>query len=263
MDIIINYKMNDNSGIRNQIKILDSHTAYFLKDCSNIELAAVFSQNKNNFEIFEKLLLAKCNEKELITKLLFFIIRYVDRTASIDAIKLIIKCGADINSQKYDTLTFIMLCCYYLKNNIEILELLIENGADVNIKNKTGKTTLMYNLQNVEYDKDLEIFKLLIRKDNQINSKDDNGETPLTLYVTCNRVKIRYDITLLLLDNKSDIYIKNNEGKNVLNIIKDEIIDDCRLKKNLYDIYSLIFNYKNLHNDHLCEFDINFIYKYF
>ena len=61
----------------------------------------------------------------------------------------------------------------------------------------------------------------------------------------------------ILLDNKADIYIKNNKDENILDIVKNKIDDD----KQNYDIYSLIFNYKNLVNTLHCEYDFNFIYS--
>ena len=253
--------MDTNSDIRNKIIIFDEYPHDYLKEYSDLELAGIYSNNKNNFEIFEKLLYEKRNESQLITILLIKIIMHVKKRANIDAVKLLIRYGADVNAINSNKLTLLMLCYFFLQNNIEILELLIENGADVNIKNSQFQTTLMYSLRNVSsYDK-LEIFKLFVRKENQINSKDVFGDTALMIYIRDNgQLFIRYDIIKLLLDNKASIYIKNNKGVNIFNYLEE------RFGKQNYknsDIYSLIFNYKNLHGDHFCEYDINFFYNYF
>ena len=243
------------SNIRSKIIIFDEYLKHRFKRCSDIELAGVYSNNKNNLEIFEKLLYEKRKEKYFINNLLIKIIQHIGSRASIDAIKLLIECGGDVNIKDNDNLNLLMICCFKLHNNIEILKLLIENGADVNIKNATGKTTLMYTLQHVSCDENLEIFKLLIKNDYQINSKDKYGDTPLMIYIFNNNNKyIRCDIIKLLLDNKADVYIQNDQGENILKYIKKHFDMNS-------DVYSLIFNYKNLKNHHLCECDIDFIYK--
>ena len=136
-----------------------------------------------------------------------------------------------------------------------MIEYLIESGADVKNKNKSGGTALMICIGNVTKDLYLEIIKLLIRKGSEINCQDFYGNTTLMLSFKSNLNKlIKYDIIKLLLDNKADIYLKNKKGKNILDIVKNSIGSDNS------DIYSLIFNYKNLKNDHFCEFDIDFIY---
>ena len=186
--------------------------------------------------------------------------QYINPQSSIEAIKLLIKHGADVNYEGNSYWTSPIYCCLN-SENIELTELLIENGADVNI-NYECYSPLIHFIQRFPDNNFLEITKLLIRKGSKINYKDDNGNTALMI---CFEIKydesIKFDIIKLLLDNKVDIYIKNSKGKNILKIIQDKIIKDKIgiLDKN-YDIYSLIFNYKNLENDHFCECDINFIY---
>ena len=137
-----------------------------------------------------------------------------------------------------------------------MLELLIENGADVNFKNSYGLTVLTYLSRNISSNNDLEILKLLIRKGCNINITNNKGDVPLIIYLAYNSPNIRYDITKLFLDNKADIYIKNKNGKTIFNFIENNIGMNS-------DIYSLILNYKNLKNDNFCECDINFIYRKF
>ena len=248
--------MNDDThSIRNQIIITDSYTIYCLKGYSDIELAAIYSKNKNNLIIFEKLLLKINKNEQTINELLFLIIKYINEQSSIDAIKLLIKHGTDVNYGGNPHWTSPIYCCLNYEN-IQLIELLIENGADVNIN--CDYSPLIHFVRKSSIDNILEITKLLIRKGSKINYKDEYGETAL---IKCFKKKcdelIKFNIIKLLLDNKLDIYIKNNDGENILKIIQDKI--GILAIKN-YDIYSLIFNYKNLKNDHFCEYDINFIY---
>ena len=244
---------DNNSNIREQIIIPDGFKKNRFDYLSDIELAAAFSKNKNNFAIFEKLLLELVDNNIQLDNLLEAII-YRELTSSLDAIKLLIKYGIDVNCV-YDGRSFPLVdCCVSPMNSIETFEILIEAGANVNKKNEYGETVLMKCIVNCT--KDLEIIKLLIRKGSKINCQDYKGNTELILCFKSNSNNlIKYHIIELLLDNKADVYLKNIKGKNILDIVKRKISSDNS------NIYSLIFDYKNLKNDHFCEFDIDFIYN--
>ena len=252
--------MDHDLDIRKQIIITDDvakREFHIINKHNNLELAVRFSKNKINLQIFEKLLLKinnDTNKKKILNGLLRTTILYEKETASLDAIKLLIQHGADVNYTDYHCWFPLVNCCIKPINNIETIEFLIESGVYVNSKSNQNQNALMHLV--MEHSENLEIFKLLIRKGIQINCKDINNNTALMICFKSEKNKlIRYDIIKLLLDNKADIYIKNDEGKNIFDIVKDAIGENT-------DIYSLIVNYKNLENDHLCESDINFIYNY-
>ena len=229
-----------------------SFTSYF----SNCELAAIYSKNNNNFRIFK--LLLKCNYIETLNETFRIIVRFTGTTASIDAVKLLISYGVNINNKDDTNRTPLMDAMQFLYLNdrisIETINLLFEHGADVNIKSNTGKIALSYAINNSYTLENLEIIKLLVRKGSNINNKDWKYNTPLIkCFNSRSNTLIKYKTIKLLLDNKADIYIKNKKGEVILNLVKKNI--HCNT-----DIYSLIFNYKNIKNDHLCECDINFIY---
>ncbi len=93
----------------------------------------------------------------------------------------------------------------------------ISKGADVNIKNKDGKTPLHIAVENNYED----IVKLLLQKNADVNAKDNNGNTPLHIAVE----KGNYFVIKELLKAGADKNIKNNEGKTALDIAK-ELNDD-------------------------------------
>ena len=170
-----------------------------------------------------------------------------------DIAKLLIEKGADVNFINYNGDNILNLLCSNRKDN-KIIELLIENGADVNSKNKFGGTPLMNLIKYSSSSDNFKSIKLLISKGSQVNSKDEKSKTPMMMYYKKNKNKsFEYEIIKLLLDNKADIYIKNKNGDNILNIVENRTGKHSK-------IYSLIFNYKNLYDVHLCECDINFIY---
>ena len=60
---------------------------------------------------------------------------------------------------------------------LEIVKYLVENGVDINAKDKDGKTTLMKTVEN----RNLEIVKYLVDNGANVNAKNKNGNTPLIL----------------------------------------------------------------------------------
>ena len=360
--------MEDNyyNNIRKKIIIdHDDITQSFLDDYSDLELAARYCKYPSNFTIFENLLKKNSKNIKLINKTLIPTVRSADAISCINALKLLISYGANIN---FKTLTYcgcyvtpLMVICSYLPRKTEleivkfliengcdvnitdengnnalllickrgfhqdfeiiklllehnsnvnssavtlsclmhavydnnydiakllieknadinfinkdgdnilnffcfsvnrkdnkIIELLIENGADVNCKNKSDEIPLMNLIKYSSSLDDVKYIKLLISKGSQVNSKDGKSRTPMMMCYRLNKYNpVEYEIIKLLLDNKADIYIKNINGENILNIVENRKGKDS-------DVYSLIFNYKNLYNIHLCECDINFIYK--
>ena len=62
----------------------------------------------------------------------------------------------------------------------DIINLLIKNGADINMSNKYGSTPL-HNVCSHKYDYD--IINLLIKNGAGVNVVDKNGSTPLHFYM--------------------------------------------------------------------------------
>ena len=173
--------------------------------------------------------------------------------------KLLLKNGADVNyiTDKSENESILNLACFWRQNekNDKLIKLLIDNDADVTNKNIFGETSLSNLIKYATTYDDFEIIKLLIKKGIEINYKNNNSKTLLMMcYESENHKKIfEYELIKLLLDNKADIYVKDNNGCNILDIVK-------KIKGFNSEIYSLIFNYKNIDGDLLCQFDISFIY---
>ena len=248
--------MDSDFDIRSKIIIPDGLSIDNFIYYSDIELAAEYSKNENNFNIL-KLLLDK-NMKELDNKMINDVLKLtcqnLGSTADFNAIKLLINYGADINFIDGGGWTLLMHYCISKTLKIKIINLLIENGSNINVSNNRYSQPLTLLIKFCKEYSDLEIIKLLISKGSNINFKDSDGDTLLMMCLKSNyNCPIKNDIIKLLLDNKADAYIKNKKNKNIFHIIENNFGKNS-------DIYSLIFNYKNLEGLYLCEYDIDFIY---
>jgi hypothetical protein len=178
------------------------------------------------------------NQTSLDTKL----IRAV-RNENINEIKTLLDAGANINAVQDESLPLTPLIIAAQSCNIEIAELLIKRGADVNLKGGTWIGTPLLeaatkssepqcfaimnlfiehganvNLKSGGYDAtplhmsahsgNLEACELLIKKGADINSKSKRGATPL--HSAC--ISGHPTICKLLIESGADIDAEDNKG---------------------------------------------------
>lgn len=93
-----------------------------------------------------------------------------------------------------------------------ILELLLENGADVNAKNNKDSTPLHYAANNYLAS----LATLLIKHGADVNAKTNCGNTPLHFAAASSNTVV----AKVLLNNDADVNCKNNDGRTPLNIAK-------------------------------------------
>ena len=114
------------------------------------------------------------------------------------------------------------------RKQTEVVELIIEKGAKLNINDTYGETALMCAAR----DGHTEIVKLLLDNGADINIKSRYGRTALIMAVRGGYK----EIVKLLLDNKADLNIKNYYGKTALEIAErkghQEILDILRAAQN-------------------------------
>ncbi len=130
----------------------------------------------------------------------------------IDVINYLVQKGANIHQQTIHELTPLMVSLRdSTKNNIS--KILIKNGNNFNLKDCGDWTPLMF----ASKYSTPEIIKLLIAKGAKINDVNSNGWTPLmfaTKYSTLEIVK-------LLVANNADVSLKTKNGKTILDIAKE------------------------------------------
>ena len=180
-----------------------------------------------------------------------------------EIVKLLLENGADPNLKDIDGCTALMKACIYFNNysNIETVKLLLENGADINLKDYNGYTALMMACKYSNTRSDPKIIKLLLENGADINLKDNNDQTALML--SCRYVNTYSNpeiIKLLLNQNNIDVNIINNDTKyNALMLL-------CQYNSNQYEIATLLksktnLNHKNYRNKKIEDICLN-EYKY-
>jgi len=94
-----------------------------------------------------------------------------------------------------------------IDDKIELVDFLIQNGADVNVQDNNGFSPLHFAAQDFR----VEAAKSLLNKNAEVNQCDKHGNTPLWRAVFNSRG--RGEMINLLLHHGADRFIKNRSGK--------------------------------------------------
>jgi len=119
------------------------------------------------------------------------------------------------------------------KDSIKMMNLLIENGININFQGAQGNTALMYASGWGVVTKSTARTKLLLEKGAKVNLQNKKGETALML--ACYRGYV--DMAELLLENGANIELKDNDGRTALMTASAAVID---LKDNNSDFPKLV-----------------------
>jgi len=130
------------------------------------------------------------------------------RLNGIEIVELLLDYGLDINSRNENNKTPLMIAVY--RNSTELSKILLDRGADINARSNNEKTVLMHTTYNSSI-----ILSLLIEKGKQhIDAQDNKGNTMLMKAVHRNNIAI----VKLLLEKNANINIKDKEGWTALMI---------------------------------------------
>ncbi|MGL9757975.1 MAG: ankyrin repeat domain-containing protein [Wolbachia sp.] len=161
------------------------------------------------------------------------ILRMIDRDSGVDSSDIIEKIkdelqqhdvymynkwkedGFDINANSFDGSN--LLCLAFGSNYVKVVELLIEKGANVNIRDNEGKAPLHF--VNHPY-----MAEMLLNKGAEVNIQDNEGRTPL--HLTPDRFSY---IVEMLLNKGAEVNIKDNEGRTPLHFVKYKPIAELLL----------------------------------
>ena len=155
----------------------------------------------------------------------------------------------------------------YINNRFEIFDLLIQNGANINITNSLGQN-LLY-IVNVYYksdfkkiDKILDKYQFLINKGININNIDNNSDTPI-LYLAKAQItyrnktkiiktKLLIPIINFLIEKGANINIPDKDGNTILYYCYNDLVLINKLIE-----YHIDLNQVNSNGDNILFYIIN------
>lgn len=172
----------------------------------------------NNEEEYKKYVMASLAQIELpetfIDNRILLIRKWYDYLAmselTIRGIRPYIKKGINVNvpypKQK------VALHIAINTDNLEVIQYLLQHGADINWKDSFGNAALYHAIGGVE-NVNMEVVSYLVEHQANINTKNINGDTPLHAATeNGNRKVMKY-----LIKNQANINEKNNGGDTALN----------------------------------------------
>ena len=132
--------------------------------------------------------------------------------------------GADLNGEVICGVESSPLILASMKGNIEVLRLLLDNGADPNIQNRNGSTALIYALRrdwsrvnDLNDPGRINIIRLLLNRGADINIRDHIGRTVLMEASSFGKL----EIVRLLLERGADPTITSKSGRTALTIASE------------------------------------------
>ena len=161
----------------------------------------------------------------------------------------------------------------YINERFELFDLLIQNGADVNITNSLGQNLLYevkayYKSDLKKTDKLLKKYKFLINKGINVNFIDNNGDTPI-LYLAKAQInyksnfkkfknteiiknKLLLPIIELLIDNGADVNLPDKDGNTILYYFYNNLTFINKLIE-----YNIDLNHVNSNGENILFYIIN------
>lgn len=140
-----------------------------------------------------------------------------------DTIKKIIESGGTINAVDNFGNNFLMTLLIDLnydikdESDMKVIRLLIDNGIDLNYKNKSGDSILHLVVESF-YKFNKQFIEYLVEKGADINITDNFGITPLILAV----MKNNPSLVEFLLEQGADKELKTKDGKTAIDIANEE-----------------------------------------
>jgi ankyrin repeat protein len=183
--------------------------------------------------------------------------------------KLLIEEGANINDQDDEGLSPIIWACQNILinplQNLKIIKLLLEHGADPTLQEHHGNTVLHYA---IEYDHMTEIIRLLIQygtskknyRSDFLNIRNHEGITPLMVAALKNNLPV----CELLINNGAKLACVDYDGYTVLHYCRSTNIKLKNYLKNTYEIHAVKrfseYLFKKNHSNDIAKILKKFLY---
>lgn len=209
------------------------------------ELAKAVQDNNKN-----KIIEILSNDSQLINyqepKLGSTLLMLTVRNQQFKPFKILLEQNADVNIHNtYDGQSAIIEACCYSSNNIKFVELLIQNGANVNdvatreTQQELNKSVLMVASRSGK----LAFVELLVENGANVNYYNESGQSPLGESV----MQDNFDIAYYLLQNGADYerpILFRTSGRRGPNEIGEPIYLTQLLSENYFEFYTRRYKYK-------------------
>ncbi len=169
----------------------------------------------------------------------------------------------DVNARNISGWTPLMVASMY-NSNKEVVQMLIDNGADVNARDEVGNTAL----EEASRNSTPEVIQVLIDARADVNARDEVGSTPLMGASWRNTP----EVIQVLLDNGADLHVRaengstalsrasfNNNNRQVIQLLIDNGAD-VNAKDQDGDTALMVAS-RNNRNPEVIEFLINYTIK--
>jgi ankyrin repeat protein len=145
-----------------------------------------------------------------------------------EVIELLINNAADINSnQSYYKELPLHRVCARIRPKMDVVKLLLERGSKVNVENITGKTPIFH----CNFNFSIELLNLLLNYDADIKHTDKYNNTILhDDYILCGDDDDFEEYLKVIISLGVDINSKNNVGHTPLDLCKNKYIENVLIK---------------------------------
>ncbi|TGM05371.1 ankyrin repeat domain-containing protein [Leptospira jelokensis] len=199
-DLEMVQKLNS-QGVNLESKDKKGETAlYYAVDQNKITIAKYLIQNKANVNVWNT------NGKPLAHSAI--------ANNQSDLIQLMVTNGLDVKSTKQGT-SYLILTANLQPKNFKLIQLFINQGVDINAKDRYQYTALMHLA--TKDNPNLEIINYLIKKGANVNVKDPSGKSILRLLIEQRTHNL--ELVKTLVKNGADIDSKDNDGISIFDFI--------------------------------------------
>lgn len=132
------------------------------------------------------------------------------QNGDVNTVKALLDAGGNVNLKDETGRTLLMYAA--LRNHKEVAQALLDKGADANARSKTGETALSFAAR----EGHPEIARALLAKGADVNAEDSSGSAPV-VYAT----QFNHPATLKLLLEEGRADVTGKQGQKTMRVAKD------------------------------------------
>lgn len=190
----------------------DVNKRHYTSYSSYSALERTFLSDSISTQVIRALINAGADTTEIKKESYFYLTKAV-QNKDIELIKLLIEVGIDINAVDKDDWSILTYMITNDIDNLEIYDFILKNGMDPNIKDKDGKTAIIYAAENGKLD----ILRRLINTVARTNICD-NEQKGMLCHAVINK---HFEIVKYLIENKIELCIEDKSKTLILTDNKD------------------------------------------